>query len=140
MAVDHLGFPISVGIASSFVVAYLGFKVGAARKAANVPYPNLYASAEEAAKDKLKLIFNCTQRAHQNTLENYPTFLMLLALGSMSRPQLSGIFGIIYLLGRLVYAAGYSTGVPQKRQRGAFGYIGLFGLIYTSCLTASSYF
>ena len=80
---------------------------------------------------ELKHKFNCVQRAHQNTLENYPIFLMLLAIGSASRPFLSGVYGTIYLLGRLAYAIGYSTGDPAKRNRGAFGYIGLFGLIYT---------
>lgn len=49
------------------------------RKSANVNYPTLYASEEEAAKDPKKKQYNCAQRAHQNTLENLPALLALTA-------------------------------------------------------------
>ena len=43
------------------------------------------------------------QRGHQNTLENYPQFLLMLGLGSIQYPLISSIGGAIYLLGRLAY-------------------------------------
>lgn len=43
------------------------------------------------------------QRGHQNTLENYPQFLLMLGLGSIKYPLISSIGGVIYLLGRLAY-------------------------------------
>jgi len=43
------------------------------------------------------------QRGHQNTLEVYPEFLLMLGLGSIKYPVISSIGGIIWLLGRLVF-------------------------------------
>ena len=43
------------------------------------------------------------QRGHQNTLENYPQFLMMLGLGSIQYPLVSSIGGAIWLIGRLAY-------------------------------------
>lgn len=127
-----LQFPLAVALASAFVVGYLGFNVGQKRRLAKIPYPNMYATKEEAEKDIHKLVFNCAQRSHQHTLENYPSFLIVLAIASIDNPFNAGIFGTIYLLGRLAYASGYTTGDPSKRHRGSFGYIGLLGLIYHS--------
>jgi glutathione S-transferase len=44
-------------------------------------------------------IFNCAQRGHQNTLENYGIFLCLLTLSSIHSPFYGGCFGLVYLLG-----------------------------------------
>jgi hypothetical protein len=43
------------------------------------------------------------QRGHQNTLENYPQFLLMLGLGSIQYPLISSIGGAIWLIGRLAY-------------------------------------
>ena len=37
---------------------------------------------------------------------------------------------------RIVYGLGYSTGLPEKRVRGAFGYLGLLTLLGCSIHTA----
>ncbi|CAG8721770.1 9235_t:CDS:2, partial [Racocetra persica] len=113
-------------------------QVGGYRKKAGVPYPNLYASKEEAEKDRSKLIFNCYQRAHQSTLELYPQFLLTLMVGGLKHPVLSAVGGGIWILGRLVFARGYQTGDPAKRTRGAFSYIGVLTLLGTSISTAIS--
>ncbi|GIY84961.1 microsomal glutathione S-transferase 3 [Caerostris extrusa] len=65
-------------------------------------------------------------------LENYPQFLFLLLTGGLSHPKLSAVGGAIYMLGRIAYALGYSTGDPQKRFRGMFMYVGFFMNVYTT--------
>eukprot|EP00611_Tribonema_gayanum_P025666 TRINITY_DN590_c0_g1_i1.p2 TRINITY_DN590_c0_g1~~TRINITY_DN590_c0_g1_i1.p2 ORF type:complete len:162 (-),score=33.23 TRINITY_DN590_c0_g1_i1:380-865(-) len=76
---------------------------------------------------------NCLPRPppRQNILENYPPFLMLLAVGSTYRPALAAAFGALRLFGFISYYKGYSSGDPKKRLNPgtAVGYIGLFGLL-----------
>ncbi|RUS87450.1 hypothetical protein EGW08_004766 [Elysia chlorotica] len=48
--------------------------------------------------------------------------------------RLSAVFGLIYLAGRIVYAHGYYTFNPANRNRGAFGYIGFFGLLINTVI------
>ena len=63
-----------------------GFKVGGARKKLGVPYPAMYSDKQP--------LFNCYQRAHQNTLENIPTFLALVLL--------AGLFSAKWAAGQLL--------------------------------------
>ena len=99
-----------------------------ARKKYGVEDPEMY------SKDSR--VFNCIQRAHQNTLENLPQFFFLLTTGGFSCPKLAAAGGWVWVAGRVVYALGYSTGDPAKRVRGAFGYFGLFTLLGCSIYTA----
>ncbi|GBN06489.1 Microsomal glutathione S-transferase 3 [Araneus ventricosus] len=93
-------------------------------------YPTMYSDSN--------IVFNCIQRAHGNFLENYPQFLFLLLVGGLSHPKLSTFGGILYLLGRIVYALGYSTGDPQKRMRGMFTHFGNLSLLYASAHFATN--
>ena len=64
--------------------------------------------------------FNCVQRGHQNTLENYPATIFLLSAGGMSNPKLAALLGGIWAIGRVIYMLGYGTGEPQKRAYGGY--------------------
>jgi len=121
---SDFGYVVLVCLLSFFFLQYLGFKVGKARKTYNVRYPTMYSDKEP--------MFNCFQRAHQNTLEVYTAFLMLLIFGGLQYPRVSAAAGVIWLVGRYFYAQGYYTGDPEKRLRGSFGYIGLFTLLGTT--------
>ncbi|KAI8824881.1 uncharacterized protein EV422DRAFT_236550 [Fimicolochytrium jonesii] len=130
------GYALGVAAASALTLQWLAFKVGGARKAANVPYPYMYAERSEIDKDvekdvkkNKKHIFNCTQRAHQNTLEVYPVFLVLYATTALTQPLYASVCGATWVVSRVLYATGYATGDPKKRLRGSFGYLGLLGLL-----------
>lgn len=122
------GYVIMTGVGAIFMVMWKGIRVGKARKEHGVQYPDMYSQDNK--------VFNCIQRAHQNTLENMPQFMFLLTMGGLSSPRLSAAAGWVWIAGRVVYALGYSTGLPEKRVNGAFGYIGLLTLLGTSIHTA----
>lgn len=52
-------------------------------------------------------------------------FLALLVVAGLKYPITAAAAGAVYLIGRIVYFAGYSSGDPQKRLRGSFMYLGL---------------
>jgi len=124
----EFGYVILVAVASIIMIMWKGMRVGAARKKFDVPYPNMYSDKDP--------VFNCIQRAHQNTLENYPQFLVLLFVAGLQCPVYSSIAGLVWILGRIAYALGYYSGDPKNRMRGAFGYFGLFFLLGTSIYSA----
>ncbi|ESO95375.1 hypothetical protein LOTGIDRAFT_116903 [Lottia gigantea] len=99
---NEYGYVILVGCGSVAVNMWMAFKVGAARKKYGVEYPKLYSDDNDT--------FNCIQRAHQNTLEGYPQFLMLLFVGGLQYPKVTAGLGAVCLLGRIAYALGYYSG------------------------------
>nr|ADU33211.1 microsomal glutathione S-transferase 3 [Pinctada imbricata] len=122
------GCVIFTGIATSFVNMWMGINVAKARKKYEVPYPTMYSADSKE--------FNCIQRAHQNTLERYPEFLMLLFVAGLEYPRIAAGAGSLYYASRIAFAMGYYTGDPEKRRWGSFGYIGLLTLLGCSVGTA----
>ena len=55
----HFGYVCLVGIASAFLLMWQAMQVGKMRKKFNVNYPTMYSNDN--------VVFNCYQRAHQNT-------------------------------------------------------------------------
>ncbi|XP_052087291.1 microsomal glutathione S-transferase 3-like isoform X2 [Mytilus californianus] len=121
------GYVILVASSTYFLMNWLEMRTLLARSEYGVPYPKMYSDDDR---------FNCVQRAHQNTLENYPQFLILLIFGGLTFPKLSAAAGMVWIVGRVFYALGYYSGDPKKRMRGAFAYIGLLALLVFSIITA----
>jgi glutathione S-transferase len=92
----------------------MGVRVGKARKAHGVTYPAM--SGPDA--------FNCVVRGHLNTLENQPAALTLLLLAALFKPCGSAMAGAVWVVGRVVYFLGYSSGRPAARAKGAFNHFG----------------
>merc|ERR1719430_2310990 len=109
------------------MVTWKAMQVGKARKKHKIPYPTMYSPDND--------LFNCVQRAHQNTLEVLPQFLMFLLIGGARYPVISSLAGLIWIAARIAYAKGYYTGDPKKRMRGTFGYIGFLTLLGTTVAT-----
>lgn len=118
---EAYGYVIFAGVGSVFVNTWLAINVGRARKKFEVQYPDMYS--------KTSTEFNCIQRAHQYSLENYPQFLFLLLVGGLQYPRTSALAGAVYLAGRVAFATGYYTGDPAKRSRGRFGFAGMLILL-----------
>ncbi|XP_071526372.1 glutathione S-transferase 3, mitochondrial-like isoform X3 [Panulirus ornatus] len=116
------GYCVLVATGSSFMLLWKAMKVGHLRRRLNFKYPAVYSPDNN--------LFNCYQRAHQSTLETYPTFLMLLLLGGLHNPVVSAVGGAIWCAGRVIFALGYYTGDPRKRTRGNFGFCGLIAMLY----------
>jgi len=98
-----------------------------ARKKYGVHYPDLYAVKSE---NEHADAFNCVQRGHQNALEMLSSFYVMLLTAGYRHPIASAVAGASYLVGRFLYARGYSTGDPKKRANGAlFLWPGMLGLV-----------
>mmetsp|Transcript_31304 Transcript_31304/g.43394 ORF Transcript_31304/g.43394 Transcript_31304/m.43394 type:complete len:184 (+) Transcript_31304:45-596(+) len=121
---------VALTAASSYaLVQWQAIKVSIARREFDVKYPTMYEDDEDS-------VFNCYQRAHQNTLESYPAFLALLCLGGIGYPLISSASGAVWIVGRIFYSLGYYTGDPQKRFNGIWNNFGLLTLWVCTILFA----
>lgn len=103
----------------------MAVQVGKARKRYGIAYPALYAPPGGDGD-----VFNCIQRAHQNTVcEAAPAHFALLIVAGLVRPKEAALAGAVWLAGRIMYFQGYRTGTPSNRMRGAFGNFGSLGLL-----------
>ncbi|XP_005739001.1 microsomal glutathione S-transferase 3-like [Pundamilia nyererei] len=75
---SNFGYVILTYLYSWIMLGYLAVKVGGARKKYNVKYPTMYSDKEQ--------VFNCIQRAHQNTLEVYPQWLVFQTIAALVYP------------------------------------------------------
>ena len=86
----------------------LGMLVGRARAAHGVKAPAITGPEE----------FERTFRTHQNTLESLIVFVPAVWIfGAVVDPLWAAIVGLVYLVGRVVYARGY-IGAAEKRGPG----------------------
>merc|ERR1712154_268557 len=101
------GYVILAASATFILNLWQMMKIGGKRKELGIMYPQMYSDKHP--------IFNCYQRAHQNTLEVTPFYLVLVLLGGLRHPLVAASAGGVYLLARIIYSLGYYTGNPKSR-------------------------
>ncbi|THG99861.1 hypothetical protein EW026_g2555 [Hermanssonia centrifuga] len=112
---DNYGYPLLAVTSSYWLMVWQTTLVGLARKAAGIPYPQLYAEKDEAASSQEAHKYNCVQRAHQNTIETITLILSATLIAGIKYPICAALFCGSMTLSRIAYTLGYSSGVPEKR-------------------------
>lgn len=135
-----VGLPRSFGyvgaalLSASLVAFGQSLVVGRYRKQAGIKYPQLYADQVQVAASKDAHLFNCAQRAHQNTLENIPIIYTVTLLTSLKFPIFAASMCGLWSISRISYTRGYLTGEPKNRvsMLYRFGGLGSIGLLVAS--------
>ncbi|KAI0363743.1 membrane-associated proteins in eicosanoid and glutathione metabolism [Pilatotrama ljubarskyi] len=138
----EFAYPAAAAVSTFYLLAWQSFRVGRARKQAAIEYPQVYADKVEAAARKEAQVFNCTQRAHQNTLEQLPIILGSTVIGGLTYPVLAASLCGLWTFARIFYTIGYSTGDPKKRNMGGAAIVSslsMLGLIGTSTAAVISW-
>ncbi|KAF9566117.1 hypothetical protein CPC08DRAFT_704196 [Agrocybe pediades] len=119
---------------TAFLILGQSFLVSKYRKRAGIPYPQLYAEKSEAEASKDAYLFNCAQRAHQNTLENINTVYLVTILSGIRYPIYAATSCVLWTLSRISYTRGYVQGDPKKRVTPLYmlGTISILGELLTS--------
>merc|ERR1712106_779800 len=105
------GYSVLVAALTFLLSFWQGGMVGRMRTKLKVDYPAMYSDTEP--------LFNCYQRAHQNTLEKIPLFLILLLAAGLFNAKMAAAFGFFWLVSRVVYSVGYYSGLPKNRIAGS---------------------
>ncbi|MEI9992137.1 MAG: MAPEG family protein [Rhizomicrobium sp.] len=115
----------AVTILSILFLAYAGVNVSRMRNAYNVAAPAVTGHPK----------FECAYRVQVNTLEQFVMFLPLLWLATayfQPLPWLPAAFGLVWVIGRVLYLQGYMT-APDKRETGfVVTVVGTVGLLILS--------
>ncbi|KAH9995997.1 hypothetical protein BJV77DRAFT_187579 [Russula vinacea] len=97
------------------ILQWQAMYVGNARKKASIPYPQAYAEKAEQESAIEAKVFNCTQRAHQNTLENAPVIVLTTLITGLHYPIAAAAGCGFWSFTRILYMLRYGTGEPKKR-------------------------
>jgi glutathione S-transferase len=54
-------------------------------------------------------LFNCSQRAHGNYMEQHPSTALAMLIAGVDYPLVASGLGVVWILGRIVYAIGYTN-------------------------------
>ncbi|KAI6040842.1 hypothetical protein EDC04DRAFT_2672877 [Pisolithus marmoratus] len=103
-------------VSLGWVLFWQALLVGRARRRAGIAYPQckLYAEQAECKANPAAVKFNCTQRAHQNTLESVPIVVLGTLVTGLKYPLLAAGLSSAFSVGRVLYTWGYKSGNPAK--------------------------
>lgn len=136
---DGLEYVAAAVVFNGFLQIFQIRNVGKARKVAGIKYPQLYAEAAQAAASPEAYKFNCTQRAHQNTLEYLPIILPSTLVVACKYPIIAASCLGAWTFARFLYTVNYSSGDPAKRNAmgaGIIGAVSSLGVFLTAAYVA----
>ncbi|KAK5452236.1 hypothetical protein LTS15_007302 [Exophiala xenobiotica] len=137
---ENYGYVVLVALGLTPVLAFAqGNVVTSLRKAAGVPYPNPYATPQQAKEKPAAYKFNCAQRAHANLLENMPQTMMYMLFAGLEYPTTTAALGAGWLFFRAMYAYGYIQGEKENggsRLYGAPGWL-IQGGLWALCISTA---
>ncbi|KAJ9498817.1 hypothetical protein H2202_005493 [Exophiala xenobiotica] len=137
---ENYGYVVLVALGLTPILAFAqGNVVTGLRKAAGVPYPNPYATPQQAKEKPAAYKFNCAQRAHANLLENMPQTMMYMLFAGLEYPSATAALGAGWLLFRALYAYGYVQGQKENggsRMYGAPGWL-MQGGLWALCISTA---
>ncbi|KAI0756369.1 Alpha/Beta hydrolase protein [Daedaleopsis nitida] len=110
----EFAYPVTAAVSTFYLLFWQAMKVSYVRHQAKITYPQLYAERAEAEASLAARVFNCMQRAHQNTLEQIPVILSGTLIGGMTYPIAAAALCGTWVFTRVLYTIGYSTGDPEK--------------------------
>ncbi|PPQ78571.1 hypothetical protein CVT25_011782 [Psilocybe cyanescens] len=104
------------------------------RKRSGIKYPQMYAEVAQTEKSRDALLFNCAQRAHQNTMEQLPLVIFGGGISALKYPIPVAAAILMWTVARVFYTRGYITGDPQKRNSLIYlcGQLSAVGMLLTS--------
>ena len=117
-----------VTVIAVLVFFWTGYRVATMRGKHNVKAPAVTGHPE----------FECAYRVQMNTLEQIVVFLPLLWLSDAyfrMFPYLTGALGLVWIVGRIMYATGYSAENPSGRSTGFLtSLVATAGLLITTII------
>jgi len=129
------------GAATVFLTTWQTILVGGARRKAGIKYPQTSAEKAEMEANKDALTFNNIQRAHQNTLEQYPQLLLSMFITGLKYPTFAAATGAAWIIGRVFYTLNYRKSADKRYS--ALGRLALWPsliLHLSSAWTVASFF
>lgn len=100
-------------VGPAFVMAWLGGRVGSARKRLGVALPAMQAVPGQESSNGGKITeaqareFNCLQRGHHNPLETMSDFRAASLVAGFVNPYVTAGAGLMWMVARVSWALGY---------------------------------
>eukprot|EP00814_Leptocylindrus_danicus_P018204 CAMPEP_0116025564 /NCGR_PEP_ID=MMETSP0321-20121206/13146_1 /TAXON_ID=163516 /ORGANISM="Leptocylindrus danicus var. danicus, Strain B650" /LENGTH=152 /DNA_ID=CAMNT_0003497827 /DNA_START=39 /DNA_END=494 /DNA_ORIENTATION=- len=125
-------------VAPAVTSIIMGGVVMKARKAMNVPYPNLYATPGHHDKADA---FNRVQRGHQSLFESISDFRSMALIGGLKHPLVCSASGLLFSVGYYFFQKGYAdtnleVATARYKKGGQIKWLGFFGVL-GSCISAA---
>lgn len=125
----NFGYVILTLIVAVLQLTFFGGIVGKQRKVCKVPYPRMVSSNPEDG-------FSKAMRVHYNTLEGMPQYIVMQVLAGLWWPMYAVVAGLLWIVGRALYANGYMKRPEARLTGSAVFLVGLLLLLIGSVALA----